>query len=152
VACNDEETACNVTAGGIKWGELKADIELNQKPTTTVRSRFCLTFDFQPQANAVQLLMDKLTVEAGKNTRQNLNNFIGHYQAKAISNTQAEWEWLYVKWLKRENAAPTAKTSVPVSKGKAPVPPVRLADDRPTWMIFAERNAAKKAALAARQG
>lgn len=174
--CNDVTVAvtpCNaqtVTFGGTKGGDLdlrleketkelvvvvREPVQQNSLPTTT--TKFSMFFDFQLQPANVDLLMEKLKVVPAKNTADNLNNFIAHYLGSAFKNTQADWELHYVRWLKREKDKPAIKpaTHIPTgeqnAKTKQPAPPVKLADDRPAWIIFAERNDAKKAALAARQ-
>lgn len=170
---NEKVTASNadfVTFGGTKGGDLDLRLEnenkevvvvvretVKQNPLPTTTTKFSMFFDFQLQPANVDLLMKKLKVAPAKNTADNLNNFIAHYLGSAFKNTQTDWELHYVKWLKREKDKPIVKPTTPTPSderpqtAKEPAPPVRLADDRPAWMVYAERNAAKQAAQAARQ-
>lgn len=124
-----------VTFGGIKGGELNLIIENEDKntvvvvrehePVTTATPTILMSFYFEPDQANVSFLMEKLNVEATKNTSDNLNNFIAYYCAKGFKNTQAEWDLQYVKWLKRENDKPTANITAPTPstrKNSSPVP------------------------------
>jgi hypothetical protein len=144
--CNAACNAKTVSVGGTKGGELELKEELKeevivvdanetQKHTSTP---FVMNFDFQPQPSAIAALISRLNVEPHKNTPENLNNFIAYYQVKHFKNTQAQWEFQYVKWLQREKG----NTTTQIVKPTAPLVIV----GKPLWELLAERKAACESA------
>lgn len=128
-----------------------------KRVTQHTTTKFCIPFDFNVEPSELQPFIDKLEVPMAKHTSQTLNHFVAHYLAKDFKNTRDEWIFQYAMWLKREKDKPVVNPTTPMPNGeqppkpKEPAPPVRLADDRPAWMVYAERNAAKQAAQAVRQ-
>lgn len=148
------ETECNascsnaktVSVGGTKGGELKLKEELKQEVVvvdaheiqTHTSTPFVMNFNFQPHPSAIAALISRLNVEPHKNTPENLNNFIAYYQVKHFKNTQAQWEFQYVKWLQREKG----NTTTQIVKPTAPLVIV----GKPLWELLAERKAACESA------
>lgn len=155
---NDEVTDSNadfVTFGGIKGGDLNLIIENEDKntvvvvrehaPVTTATPTILMSFYFEPDQANVSMLMEKLDVDAAKNTNDNLNNFIAYYCAKGFKNTQAEWDLQYVKWLKREKDKPTASLSTPTTTTKPKHTPVPVIVGEPIWETMAKQKAEREA-------
>ena len=158
---NDEVTDGNVTSnadfvtfGGIKGGDLNLIIENEDKnsvvvvrehaPVTTATPTILMSFYFEPDQANVSMLMEKLEVDAAKNTNDNLNNFIAYYCAKGFKNTQAEWDLQYVKWLKREKDKPTA-LSTPTTTTEPKHTPVPVVIGEPIWEKMAKQKAEREA-------
>lgn len=166
---NEKVTASNaafVTFGGTKGGDLDLRTEKENKevvvvvrepaqqnplPTTTT-TKFSIPFDFNVEPSELEPFMAKLEVPMAKHTSHTLNHFVAHYLAKDFKNTREQWVYQYAKWLEREKNKPVASVATQkTTVDKTQAPQVKTADDRPKWMVFAERNAAKEAAQAARQ-
>lgn len=142
-----------VTFGGIKGGDLDLIIENEDKNTvvvvreqaqvTTATPTILMSFYFEPDQANVSMLMEKLEVDAAKNTNDNLNNFIAYYCAKGFKNTQAEWDLQYVKWLKREKDKPTLSTPTTTTEPKHTPVPVVIGE--PIWETMAKQKAEREA-------
>ena len=143
--CNVSGNAATVSVGGTKGGELELKEELKQEVVVVdaheiqkhTSTPFVMNFNFQPQPSAIAALISRLNVEPHKNTPENLNNFIAYYQVKHFKNTQAQWEFQYVKWLQREKG-----TTTQIVKPTAPLVIV----GKPLWELLAERKAACESA------
>lgn len=143
-----------VTFGGIKGGDLNLIIENEDKNSvvvvreqaqaTTTTPTILMSFYFEPDQANVSMLMEKLEVDAAKNTNDNLNNFIAYYCAKGFKNTQAEWDLQYVKWLKREKDKPTA-LSTPTTTTEPKHTPVPVVIGEPIWETMAKQKAEREA-------
>lgn len=117
---NNEVTDSNadfVTFGGIKGGDLDLNLDKNinknqsvvvntdsvNNSSATTATKVLMSFYFEPDQDNVTKLIKKLEVDPSKNTAANLNNFIAYYLNKGFLNTQADWDYQYVKWLARQH-------------------------------------------------